>query len=365
MEKIDCELKTASLIAKRILPEMAKWKVPVTPENYHLWFECSRGTNADLTAEISQLKASKEIFTKETTQRLYNKYFGSETNQALQEQLHKETQSILQSALEEILVAGDATSSYGTKLKEYTDKLNSAKGLSETRLVMESVLKDTVKMSAVTHGLQSKLDEATSRAKSLQRKLELTAKEALTDPLTGLHNRKAFEIKIEELLGVFKENASRFAVMMLDIDFFKKFNDQHGHQIGDEVLQLVGSMLIECLKGRDFPARYGGEEFMVLLPNTGEKGGCAVAEQIRKHIAEKKLKVVRTGEKLRAVTVSIGVSAIDSKDNIDTVIERADRALYLAKNSGRNCVKSEKDLPPQATSLFPKSKETALPSAVA
>jgi diguanylate cyclase len=201
-------------------------------------------------------------------------------------------------------------------------------------------------MSEATRGLQEKLDEATTNAESLKQKLEVTAREALTDPLTGLNNRKAFETKIQELYQSFKDEGNRFAVMMLDIDFFKKFNDDYGHKIGDEVLQLVGSLLIDTLKGRDFPARYGGEEFIVLLPDTEENGGCAVAEQLRKIISGKKLKMVKTGESLRAVTVSIGVSAVNGKDDINGVVQRADKALYLAKDSGRNCVRSEKDLTP-------------------
>lgn len=364
MEAFDDELTTASLVAKRILPEMARWKVPVTPENYHVWFVDSLGTNAELTAALGQIKDSEATFTRETNQYIYNKYFGNERNEEPQKQLFKEMQSILQGTLGEIMVAGDAASGYGKKLKEYTDKLNGAKGLSETRLVMERVLKDTLRMSGATQALQDKLDEATSRAENLQQQLELTTREALKDPLTGLHNRKALELKIGELYRAFKENATGFAVMMLDIDFFKQFNDQYGHKIGDEVLRLVGTILVECLKGRDYPARYGGEEFIVLLPDTGAKGADAVAEQIRRCLAGKKLKVVRTGERLRVVTVSIGVSAIDSKDTVDSVLERADRALYLAKNSGRNCVRSQRDLPPRTSSLFSESTEANLPTAI-
>jgi diguanylate cyclase len=365
MDAFDDELKTASLIAKRILPDMAERKVPVTPENYHVWFEYSRGANAELVAEIDQLKASGAIFDRETNERLYNKYLGHEKNKELQEQLHRETQRILKSALDEILVASDATSDYGSKLEEYAEKLNNAKGFSETRRVIESVLKDTVTMSTATQQLQGKLDEATSNTESLKQKLELTAKEALTDPLTGLPNRKAFGRKIEELLQGFQDNASVFAVLMLDIDFFKQFNDQYGHKIGDEVLQLVSSILMDCLKGKDCPARYGGEEFIVLLPDTGETGASVVAEQIRKAIAGKKLKVVRTGESLRPVTVSIGVSAINPKDDIDSVVQRADMALYLAKSAGRNCVRSEKELPTEGLPAFSEAHATGLNSAAA
>ena len=131
---------------------------------------------------------------------------------------------------------------------------------------------------------------------------------------------------------------------MLDIDFFKKFNDQYGHQIGDEVLGIVGSNLKKNLKGKDFSARDGGEEFIILLLNTPLDNACVVANQIREEISKKRLKIKKTGQTIGNITISMGVSEISERDTIMSVVERADAALYLSKDSGRNNVKSEKDL---------------------
>ena len=119
---------------------------------------------------------------------------------------------------------------------------------------------------------------------------------------------------------------------------------KYGHKVGDEVLNHVGSIMRNTLKGKDFPARYGGEEFIVLLPTTLLDNACILAEQLRKNIFMKKLKLTRTGERIDTITVSLGVSEIKPKDTVDSLIERVDKALYLAKNSGRNNYKSEKDL---------------------
>jgi diguanylate cyclase len=116
------------------------------------------------------------------------------------------------------------------------------------------------------------------------------------------------------------------------------------HKIGDEALEIVGAMLRETLKGMDFPARYGGEEFVVLLPQTALADACTVAEQIRKKIAERNLKFIKTGERLGNITVSLGVSEINRDDTPDTVVERADKAMYLAKETGRNKVQSQEAL---------------------
>ena len=134
--------------------------------------------------------------------------------------------------------------------------------------------------------LNQELEEANSQIQVLSKQLEETEREVLLDALTGLNNRKAFDIKINDFCEKFDKNEGFFSVVMLDIDFFKKFNDQYGHQIGDEMLCIVGSHLRENLKGKDFPARYGGEEFIILLANTTLHNACVVADQIREKISK-------------------------------------------------------------------------------
>ena len=199
-------------------------------------------------------------------------------------------------------------------------------------------------MAESSRQLNQQLEEATSQIENLGKKLVETEREVLLDALTGLNNRKAFDRKIKELYEKYEKKEIFFSVIMLDIDFFKKFNDQYGHQIGDEVLSIVGSNLKGNLKGKDFPARYGGEEFIILLPNTRLDNACVVADQIREEISKKRLKIKKTGQTMGNITVSLGVSEIRERDTVMSVVERADAALYLAKDSGRNNVKSENDL---------------------
>jgi diguanylate cyclase len=198
-------------------------------------------------------------------------------------------------------------------------------------------------MAESSKQLNQKLEEATSQIKTLSKQLEETEKEVLLDALTKLNNRKAFDRKINDLCERFDKNEGFFSVVMLDIDYFKKFNDQYGHQVGDEVLRIVGSHLKKNLKGKDIPSRYGGEEFIILLPDTKLDKAYIVAEQIRENISKKRLKIKKTEQTLGNITVSVGVSEIREGDTAISVVERADSALYLAKNSGRNNVKSEKE----------------------
>jgi diguanylate cyclase (GGDEF)-like protein len=156
---------------------------------------------------------------------------------------------------------------------------------------------------------------------------------SITDPLTGLLNRRYIEERLAEEINRGDRSGAPVTMLMLDVDEFKSYNDKHGHPAGDEALELIGQILRENLRGADVAARYGGEEFSVLLPETNLEEAEAIAERIRRHVEETKFPK-------RKVTVSIGIATIGgSVNSADTLKKAADRALYRAKDSGRNNVK--------------------------
>ncbi len=128
------------------------------------------------------------------------------------------------------------------------------------------------------------------------------------------------------------------ALFICDIDHFKKFNDNYGHQVGDQVLRLVGGILRSTLKGQDIPCRYGGEEFAMILPHTRLKDAAKVADAIRLAVERKRIVRKSTGEAISRVTMSFGVAEFTLGEPGSDLIERADRALYKAKGTGRNRV---------------------------
>ena len=125
---------------------------------------------------------------------------------------------------------------------------------------------------------------------------------------------------------------------MVDIDHFKKINDEHGHQNGDKILQYVASVLTKNFKGKDMVARFGGDEFAVIVENAPVAGVKKIAETIREQISESALKRTDTGEPLGTVTLSIGYDCVKPDDDPDNVLKRVDKALYNAKQNGRNRV---------------------------
>jgi len=188
----------------------------------------------------------------------------------------------------------------------------------------------------------------------LRERLESVRRESLTDQLTGIPNRKAFDKELEASIELSIESGEPLSLLMCDIDHFKTFNDTWGHQTGDQVLKLVANCLSENVKGRDTAARYGGEEFVVILPQTMLSGAIGLAEQIRTTVESKKLVKKSTGDILGVITISIGAAQYDPNESGEDFVRRTDTCLYAAKRAGRNRVVSETD-----TSLLDSAKTQA------
>ena len=160
---------------------------------------------------------------------------------------------------------------------------------------------------------------------------------SITDPLTGLLNRRYIEERLTEEINRSDRSGAPLTFMMLDVDEFKSYNDRYGHPAGDEALVLIGQILSQNLRGADVAARYGGEEFSVLLPETSVDEGESIAERIRRHVEDTKFPK-------RKVTVSIGIAALGGNiGSSDDLKKAADAALYVAKRVGRNNIKVYND----------------------
>ena len=166
-------------------------------------------------------------------------------------------------------------------------------------------------------------------------------KNATMDALTGLNNRRQFEVRLKEEYSSANRQNTPLCAIMIDIDFFKKFNDTYGHAIGDTVLKTTANVIKEQLREYDIPSRYGGEEFCILLPQTNIDEAKIVAERLRTSVENKKIEIqTNKNEQIKhiSVTISVGLAQLDIKDMADDLYMKADRALYEAKEQGRNRV---------------------------
>jgi diguanylate cyclase len=189
-------------------------------------------------------------------------------------------------------------------------------------------------MIAANTQLQQRLEQAEKQLAAQAVEIKAHESEARTDSLTGLSNRRAFDDELKRRLGEWQRKGTPCTLVLMDIDFFKKFNDTHGHQVGDEVLRQVAKVLAKQSREMDVPCRYGGEEFAAILPATDATSACKVAERIRAAI---EASVTTYEGKTLKVTCSLGVSQFLADDDVPRLIRRADDALYTSKKAGRNC----------------------------
>lgn len=182
--------------------------------------------------------------------------------------------------------------------------------------------------------LQGRLELAEQQIEAQAEEICSHESEARTDSLTGLANRRAFDDELERRYAEWQRKQTPFSLLIMDIDFFKKFNDTHGHQAGDEVLRHVGRQLVQATREMDICCRYGGEEFAVIMPATPLDDAPIVAERIRTMIEKSS---VNFEGKVLTVTASVGLASVNGPDAASVVLKRADTALYRSKEAGRNC----------------------------
>jgi diguanylate cyclase len=323
------------------MKRMHEIELPPTPNNYTIWYVYHSGGAPDLKRDIDELIERNERITNELALEIYDRYFGLVS----ESETIRETGQSLERAIERLMgfveEAGAGNAEYGEALQTFSGQLGDDSSAADVRSIVASILAETKKMSDRQDKLQSDLVASTQEVATLRETIHSARREALTDSLTGVANRKAFDEAIHAMSVEAEQDGIPLSLLMLDIDHFKRFNDTYGHQLGDQVLRLVARTFTECIKGRDMAARYGGEEFAILLPSTGLTNAVKLADNIRDTVSKKRIVNRQTGQSLGQITLSAGVSLFRSGEQPSDFIRRADEALYTAKRGGRNRVVHE------------------------
>jgi diguanylate cyclase len=186
--------------------------------------------------------------------------------------------------------------------------------------------------------IEQQLEASRRKVAVLQEEVVSLGREATTDVLTGLMNRRAFDSELAKLAEDARRTGVPLSLILGDLDGFKQFNDTHGHQLGDQVLKFTGQTMQSLARDGDVMCRYGGEEFALLLPGTDLQAATHVAERLRKAIHEKVITKRGTGERLGRVSMSFGVAQFARDGSGEMLVRVADQRLYASKQSGRNRV---------------------------
>jgi diguanylate cyclase len=323
---------------------MSDLHVAPSPENFKLFYAYFAGENPEVSAVIGDMVAGRRPFSPATLIELRLRFFADQRHDREAAEIGAKISGTLDSVMSRLQDAGKDTEAYGRTLSAASGELDGDHSPASVRKLVEGLITATKTMETRANVLETELQHSSHQVHELRSKLEVVRRESLTDSLTGIANRKAFDAELQKTLESAADSGRPVSLLMCDIDRFKNFNDTWGHQTGDQVLRLVANCLSENVKGRDTAARYGGEEFGVILPETALDVAVTLANQIRAAVEGKKLIKKSTGDILGTITISVGVACFNPKDNSVSLVQRADSCLYAAKGAGRNCVISERQL---------------------
>ncbi|HYC68742.1 GGDEF domain-containing protein [Brevundimonas sp.] len=325
-------------LARRAVEAMEAASVWPTPLNFELWLQYLGDPEGALGREIERMLSAGEPFTEEVAEVLAAEYLP---RGRLTEEIRDAGRVLdreLSSVTEAISRAHKAQSDYGRTLEGAAGSLDSAPGAPQLRAIVSDLSGATRKIKLDNEALERKLELSTREIARLSEHLEQVRRDSMTDALTNLANRKAFDEQLEGACETALLEGARLSLAVLDIDHFKRFNDTWGHQTGDQVLRYVGSVLAKAAKSPRIAARYGGEEFAIIFPGESLPEVEAALEAVRKEIGSRSLRRRSTNDDLGAVTVSIGFAHRRASETATSLLGRADAALYASKRSGRNRV---------------------------
>jgi diguanylate cyclase len=336
MNYSDTKDRSAELL-RLAIPMMAQHPASLNPITYAVWYDYLSGRNNGLKTAVDEATRRKVPLGDDLVRGLYQNHIAQAAERAslsvsdgLREVI-SEVRNTASQTEQTVSTLGQTLAAEGQALPQ----LDGAEGVAE---VIGRMLSGTRHAEAGLGTLLARLHTATSELDRLREELGQARQQATVDALTGVTNRRGFDEALAAALAEREEGSIGPSIVMIDLDHFKKINDSFGHLFGDTVLKSVGQALRASVKGRDLVARYGGEEFVVLLPETPLAGAASVAEQIRRTIAGARIRRGNGEEAIGGVTVSLGVSTRKAGDDAASLVERADRELYRAKEGGRNRV---------------------------
>lgn len=307
------------------------------PATFEVWFVHLSGTNLGLSRDLETLIASGEVSV-EGVREIHDRHLSPQrtaqrlitVGESLREEAHRVGTLIG--------AAHESADTYAFGLDGMSRRLGVFDGHQTLQSIVSELIKSTDNIKRTNTRLQAQLKKSEAQVRSLQHSLEFVQAESITDPVTAVGNRKLFDQALGRLIEASHESGTALSLAIADVDHFKDFNDRFGHQIGDDVLRLVGTVIKQHVRGDDLICRYGGDEFAILLPRATLQDALAIGEALRRAVSEKGLLRRSTQQTLGRVSVSVGVAEHARGDAPAALVRAADACLLAAKRKGRNCV---------------------------
>ncbi len=330
---------TAAEYLKRAIPLMVDRDLPINPVNYALWYNYVAERIPLLNRALDAIVENEGEISTEKCYELFDSYILSEYIDEHTATLNNISQvaTTIISRLRESLQGSE---NFDEQLNQNIGQLEQAASLDDVTAIIEKVVDTTQNIRDANNQFQQKLQSANDEIGTLRSQLETVEQQAFIDQLTQINNRHAFDRKLASLISTEGQGLS---LILADIDHFKSFNDNYGHTTGDVVLKHVGAVLKSVSSDEVFGARYGGEEFAIIVADQSLAKAIKLAEKLRHKVEKVKVKTKQSHTVLSNISASFGVAHYIAHEPIESLIDRADQALYRAKKNGRNRVEVFED----------------------
>ena len=330
------EFAQSYTVVKRLLPFLAKRGIPASPKNYRIFFDYLLYSNPALNKTVNELLDNNAKFYSQLTTTVYDHFYSGETVEFQTQAINKATSDFmaLSNGMQESLQnAIHQTSHYQKVLTDTSSQMAHVTTPDELQPFLNDLMNETEAALAHHDNFSVRMNEANNVIASLKAELQTQTSLATVDELTKLHNRRHLNIEAPKLIARAVKTGAPLSLIIFDLDFFKRINDNWGHNYGDKVLALCAGIIKETARPTDLAVRLGGEEFLLVLPGLKLDAAAQVAERVRHSIATTEITI--RGDTL-PVTISGGAAELRSGEDITDLIGRADKSLYRAKKSGRN-----------------------------
>jgi diguanylate cyclase len=331
-------LQIAAINLKRAVPLMLKHKIPTTPTNYALWYAYVGEQNKELNQHLDAVIAQYQTCPPVNGELLYRQYVSDPVELDVRD-MRQNIDAMVTELSSQLRDTNQDAEVFQRKIDNNFNKLSQIEeqgfSLEQVLAMVRNLVKESDSIRSSTEYFTGQLQKAQQEIDALRVRLQETEKDVLFDALTGSLNRRAFD---EDLSALITSAPNGLCLMLLDIDHFKAFNDNYGHQLGDQVLKAVAKRVQEACRDGVKLYRFGGEEFAVIVPASQLRVARQLAEAMRRGLEKLSLKDRRQGARIDNITASFGVCQWQATMTAHDMIEQADKLLYEAKRLGRNRV---------------------------